>query len=150
MANEENLLKGNPPTEFTSGREAVENGVKGAKASARSKRHKRILSERIKLALSISTQQNLNSLKKEIKEIMPIRHTKEGKEILKVKLAQAKTIQECGIDVFNMIKIAETSLEDEKRIKAINSIWDREDGKPLAKTENKEVKEFSDDVEYLD
>jgi len=29
MANEQNLIKGNPETQFSSGREAVENGKKG-------------------------------------------------------------------------------------------------------------------------
>ena len=45
MANEENLLKGNPDTQFSSGREAVENGAKGGKQKE----------ENIKLRKSFST-----------------------------------------------------------------------------------------------
>lgn len=146
MANNENLKSIGDLTK-TKQREITR---KGGIASVKSRRHKKKLAERISLALSISTQQNLNGIKKQIKESLKDRHTVEGRAVLKVLLAQAKTIQECGIDVYNMIKIAETSLEDEKKIKAINSLWDREEGKPLAKSENKEVQEFGDEVEYLD
>lgn len=38
MANTDNLKKGNPDTQFRSGREAVENGTKGGKASGKSRR----------------------------------------------------------------------------------------------------------------
>ena len=39
----ENLKKGNPETQFTSGRRAVENGRKGGIASAKAKRQKKTL-----------------------------------------------------------------------------------------------------------
>lgn len=38
MANTDNLKKGNPDTQFRSGREAVENGTKGGKASGKARR----------------------------------------------------------------------------------------------------------------
>lgn len=38
MANTDNLKKGNPDTQFRSGREAVENGTKGGIASGKSRR----------------------------------------------------------------------------------------------------------------
>lgn len=38
MASTDNLKKGNPDTQFRSGREAVENGTKGGKASGKSRR----------------------------------------------------------------------------------------------------------------
>lgn len=41
MANNQNLKRGNPKTQFKSGREAVENGKKGGKASGIAKRKKR-------------------------------------------------------------------------------------------------------------
>jgi len=150
MANNKHLLKGHPPTQFKTGHEQVKIARKAGIASGRSRRHTKGLSKRIALALTISTTANLTTLKEEIAELMPNRHLKANRELLKIKLAQAKTLKECGIDVYNMIKIAGTSLDEDKRIKAINSLWDREEGKPLAKTENKEVKEFSDEIEYLD
>ena len=150
MANNEQLLKGHPPTEFKAGQEQAKTARKAGIASGKSKRHQKKLAKRIALALTISTTANLNIIKKEIAELMPNRHLKANKEDLKLKLAQAKTLKECGIDVYNMIKIAVTSFDEDKRIKAINSLWDREEGKPLAKTENKEVQEFSDEIEYLD
>lgn len=38
MANTDNLKRGNPDTQFRSGREAVENGTKGGKASGKARR----------------------------------------------------------------------------------------------------------------
>jgi len=146
MANHKNLIQNKDRTPD----ELRKITRKGGIASGKSRRHKRIISDRIKLAFQIATTANLETLKEEIAELMPNRHLKDNKKELKIKIAQAKTMKECGIDVYNMIKIAGTSLDDDKRIKAINSLWDREEGKPLAKTENKEVKEFSDEVEYLD
>lgn len=151
MTDNKNLLKGQAANFSTRTKEELrEITRKGGVNSGKSRRNKRIISERIKLALDISTTANLATLKKEIIELIPNRHLEANKGELKIKLAQAKTLKECGIDVYNMIKIAESSFDDDKRIKAINSLWDREEGKPLAKTENKEVKEFSDDIEYLD
>lgn len=43
MANEKNLKRGNPETQFKSGREAVENGRKGGIASGESKREKKTI-----------------------------------------------------------------------------------------------------------
>lgn len=45
MANEENLKKGNPETQFRSGREAVENGKKGGIKSGEARRGKKLLKE---------------------------------------------------------------------------------------------------------
>ena len=45
MANDENLKKGNPDTQFKSGREAVENGRKGGIASGKSKRLRKTLAD---------------------------------------------------------------------------------------------------------
>lgn len=150
MANNENLLRGNPDTEFQAGREQVETATRGGIASAKSRRSKRIIADRIRLAFNIATTASLVNLKKSIAELMPNRHLEPNKELLKIKLAQAKTVKECGIDVYNMITIAANSGDDDKRIKAISALWDREEGKPLVKTENKDVKEFSEDIEYLD
>lgn len=46
--NNENLKKGNPDTQFRSGREAVENGRKGGKASGVSRSFKSALKNKIK------------------------------------------------------------------------------------------------------
>lgn len=53
MANEENLKKGNPATQFASGREAVENGRKGGKKSAMVKREKKAMKETLEALLSL-------------------------------------------------------------------------------------------------
>lgn len=45
MANEQNLLRGNPDTQFRSGREAVEQGQKGGIASGVARRKKKTLRE---------------------------------------------------------------------------------------------------------
>lgn len=46
--NNENLKKGNPPTQFRSGREAVENGRKGGRASGISRSFKSAVKKRLK------------------------------------------------------------------------------------------------------
>lgn len=53
MANEENLIQGNPETQFKSGREAVENGRKGGIASGKAKREKKTSKELAELLLSL-------------------------------------------------------------------------------------------------
>ena len=47
MANLENLKKGNPETQFRSGREAVENGRKGGIASGEARRERKLIKDRI-------------------------------------------------------------------------------------------------------
>ncbi len=66
MANEENLLKGNPDTQFKSGREAVENGKKGGIKSGESKRKKKLLKECMEdmLELKISDRKIFDKLRK--------------------------------------------------------------------------------------
>ena len=53
MANTDNLLKGNPETQFKSGRVAVENGRKGGKAKAEKARRERTLRETLEKMLSL-------------------------------------------------------------------------------------------------
>lgn len=53
MANEQNLLKGNPNTQFKSGRSAVENGRKGGLASAKAKREKKAMKETFETLLAM-------------------------------------------------------------------------------------------------
>lgn len=47
MANTENLKRGNPETQFKSGRKAVEAGRKGGKRSGEAKRERKLIRERI-------------------------------------------------------------------------------------------------------
>lgn len=47
MANNDNLKKGNPDTQFRSGREAVENGRKGGIASGEVRRERKLIKDRI-------------------------------------------------------------------------------------------------------
>lgn len=56
MANTENLLHGNPDTQFKSGREAVEAGRKGGIASGESKRREKTLRETLEKLLSLPIQ----------------------------------------------------------------------------------------------
>jgi uncharacterized protein YpuA (DUF1002 family) len=149
MPNEENIIP--HQIKSLSKEEAAKRGKVGGLKSAQSRRHKRKLADRIKLALQIATQQNLNQLKKQIKELLPNRHLKNNKEELKILIAQAKTVKECGIDLYQIISVAQSPMSDTSdRLKAINMVWDREEGKPLTKNENREVKEFSDEIEFLD
>ena len=53
MANKKNLKKGNPETQFASGREAVENGRKGGVASAKAKRERKAMRETLATLLSM-------------------------------------------------------------------------------------------------
>lgn len=54
MANNENLKKGNPETQFKSGREAVENGRKGGKASGVAKRQKKSMEQSLQILLNLA------------------------------------------------------------------------------------------------
>ena len=47
MGSKDNLKKGNPETQFKSGRQAVENGKKGGVASARARKQKREIKKAI-------------------------------------------------------------------------------------------------------
>lgn len=127
MANESNLI----PKTTLSKEEAKAMGRKGGLASVASRRAKKNLSERIKLALTISTNENLKSIKREIKDCWPNRRMKDNKTLLKTLIAQAKTIRECGIDVYNILKIAERPESQEIGMKAASMLWDREEGKPV-------------------
>lgn len=53
MANEENLKKGNPTTQYRSGREAVENGKKGGIASGKARRRKKQLKDTVNMLLAL-------------------------------------------------------------------------------------------------
>lgn len=51
---QDNLKKGNPETQFKSGRKAVENGRKGGIASAKAKREKKAMKETLETLLALS------------------------------------------------------------------------------------------------
>lgn len=63
----DNLKKGNPATQFRSGRQAVENGRKGGIASAKAKREKKALKETLEELLAMplknGKQANLENIK---------------------------------------------------------------------------------------
>ena len=58
MAREDNLLNGNPETQFKSGREAVENGRKGGVASGVERRRRKTFKEALLLALQTGDTQD--------------------------------------------------------------------------------------------
>ena len=63
----DNLKKGNPETQFRSGRQAAENGRKGGIASAKAKREKKALKETLEELLAMplknGKQANLENIK---------------------------------------------------------------------------------------
>ena len=77
---------------------------------------------------------------------MPNRQTKANKEALKTLLAQAKTIRDCGIDVYQILKIAEAPETQDMALKATNALWDREDGKAIQKVESSNTSEIKNTV----
>lgn len=103
----------------------------GGIASGKSRRDKKSLSDRIKLALKISTNENLKVIKKQIREVLPNRNKANNKEVLKTLLAQARVMKDCGVDVYNILKIAESPETQEMALKATNALWDREEGKAI-------------------
>ena len=116
MANEQNLINGKA-TRFTSGDVAVENGRKGGKASAESKRRKKEMRERLELLLS-----------------MPIGNGK-GAELEKIKSYAA--IKGKNVTVEDAILIAITQKAMKGDIPAGTFIRDTVGEKP---TENQNVK----------
>lgn len=115
MANEQNLENGKA-TQFTSGDVAVENGRKGGKASAESKRRKKEMRERLELLLS-----------------MPINNGK-GAEIEKIKSFGAIKGKNITVEDAILIAIAQKAMKGD--ISAGTFIRDTVGEKP---TENKNV-----------
>ena len=130
---ESNLI----PSNKRSLEEVRENGRRGGIKSGQSRRAKKTLSERIKLALTISTNENLKALKRQIKEHWKNRRNgisidgTSAKESIKMLIAQAKTIRDCGVDVYQILKIAQAPETQEIALKATNALWDREEGKAM-------------------
>ncbi len=123
---ENNLI----PIANRSTEEVREIGRKGGINSGKSRRAKKSLSDRIKLALQISTNENLKSLKREIRKLWPSRNLHDQKQNLKVILAQYRVIKDCGIDVYKVLRIAEAPDSQQIGLNAANALWDREEGKP--------------------
>lgn len=82
MANDQNLLHGNPDTQFRSGREAVENGQKGGIASGESRREKSTIK---KLLCDFLEQPSENNAElKELAEKLGIESPKSIKELFTI------------------------------------------------------------------
>lgn len=60
--NKKNLKRGNPETQFKSGREAVENGRKGGIRSGESKRKTKKIKENLKAIMAMPIPDNLRSM----------------------------------------------------------------------------------------
>ena len=73
MANEDNLLRGNPETQFKSGRMAVENGRKGGIASAKAKREKKALKDTLEELLAMPIKDGKSADIDKIKSIAGIK-----------------------------------------------------------------------------
>jgi len=59
MANNDNLKKGNPATEFSSGREAVEKGKKGGKKSAEVRAETKDFIKKMEVAIDLYTKRSI-------------------------------------------------------------------------------------------
>lgn len=66
MGNTDNLLKGNPKTEFKSGLEAVKNGAKGGKESGKSKRRAKSMRELAQMMANCKPPKDIAKITKEI------------------------------------------------------------------------------------
>lgn len=126
------------------------NGAKGGRAAGRANK----LNKRLAKAASFIDKQNLRKDKKDFKLLWKSRELEEVRESLKVLIEKMRIIRYCGSDALTVLAIANNPLlaltKPEVVIKAQAEVWDRREGKALAKTENKDVKEFSEDIEYLD
>jgi len=136
--NESNLI---PNSERTP-QQLKEQTRRGGIASGKSRRAKKTLSDRIKLALTISTNENLKALKRQIREVLPNRHIIANRELIKTYLAQARTIRDCGVDVYNLLRIAQAPESQEIALKATNALWDREVGKPMQEIQSSNTQEI--------
>lgn len=89
MANNGNLLRGNPETQFKSGRDAVENGRKGGIASGKAKKEAREAKELIEIFLSMPLKKGKAADIDNIKNFMEMK----GKNVTVKEAAVAKLIQ---------------------------------------------------------
>ena len=129
MANNENLLKGHQPTEFQSGREAVENGKKGGKKLGENNELRRSFAALGQAMVNeIVSEEHINKLK----ERFP---TLTHEELTNKVLMLSKQMQKATVDGDS---------------KAFEIIRDTIGEKPIDRTENKDVKEFDENIEYLD
>lgn len=132
MSNKNNLISLSDRTTEEQREIARKGGIK----SGQVRRAQKPLSQRIKLALQISTNENLKIIKKNIREVLPNRHTANNKEVLKTLLAQARVMKDCGVDVYNILRITEAPESQEIALRATNALWDREEGKAIQKVES--------------
>ncbi len=133
MANNENLLKGNPTTQFKTGREQVDTAKKGGKKLGENNAKKKLYAEQLEVVIKVGTKKALELAKEAQNE-------------------QAVTmIEEGGLIAFEHLNLVmDKKVKPEVRLKALDMIIDRQEGKAIAKIEGKQVKEFSGEIEYLD
>ena len=89
MANNENLLQGNPETQFESGREAAESGKLGGIASGKARREKKAMKDTLATLLAMPLKDGVSHDIDEIKSIASLN----GKNITvqeAIMLAQVK------------------------------------------------------------
>jgi hypothetical protein len=148
----QNLIPTNKRTKEEQRRITTMGGI----ASGKSRRANKTLSDRIKLALTISTNENIKALKRQIKELWPNRESAKNRvmgdkrEIIKTLLAQTKTIRECGIDVYNILKIAERPESQDVAMRATNALWDREEGKAKQSSTVESTNNTSTTIKYIE
>lgn len=116
--NDENLKKGNPETQFRSGREAVENAKKGGVASGRSRRKKSNIKKTIQAILDETYTDNKGE-------------KKTGEEILAItlfKIATDKKHRQCiqAQRLIYELTGQDKTPEDRKRIKQALKLQEKE------------------------
>ena len=103
MANEKNLKKGNPATQIRSGREAVERGKKGGKASGKSRREKKTIQNILNAFLDDKIQGNVQF--EEIAEMFGIEISSSKKELFTI-VSVLNTLKDCDLnDLEKMMKL---------------------------------------------
>ena len=103
MANEKNLKKGNPATQIRSGREAVERGKKGGKASGKSRREKKTIQNILNAFLDDKIQGTVQF--EEIAEIFGIEISSSKKELFTI-VSVLNTLKDCDLnDLEKMMKL---------------------------------------------
>ena len=132
MANNENLLKGKD-TQFSTGKLQASIAAQGGKKKAENAKARKLYIDQLEIVIKLGKEKTLKAAKKA-----------GDQDIIKM-------IEEGGLIAFEHLAIVmDRKIKPETRLKALDMIIDRQEGKAVAKTENKEVREFGDEVEYID
>lgn len=139
MANN-NLLQGNPDTQFTSGRVAVENGKLGGEARAENIKKQKQYKDQLKIVIGIGQQGTLAQAKEKLQELEKSNNQDlsidQRDEKINIYKQTIEMIEQGGLIAYQHVMIAiNKKVKTETRLKALETIVDRLEGKPVSKTE---------------